>query len=45
MSGLSLALIGAATKQLELVYVWTQARPEAKAIIVCLPSFPSPRGG
>ena len=39
MSGLSLALIGAATKQLELVYVWTQARPEAKAIIVCLAIF------
>ena len=39
MSGLPFALIGAATKQLELLYVWDQARPEAKAIIVCLGIF------
>ncbi|MDR3458406.1 MAG: MotA/TolQ/ExbB proton channel family protein [Verrucomicrobiae bacterium] len=36
MSGLSIALIGAATKQVELLYVWDQARPEAKVIIVLL---------
>lgn len=35
MSGLSLALIGASS-QLELFYVWNQARPEAKVIIVIL---------
>ena len=36
MSGLSIAFIGAATKQVELLYVWDQARPEAKVIIVLL---------
>src|SRR5215469_17547483 len=36
MSGLPLAIIAAASQQLELVYVWTQARPEAKVIIVLL---------
>jgi len=33
MSGLSFALIGAAANQVELLYVWEQARPEAKVII------------
>ena len=36
MSGLSIAFIAAATKQVELLYVWDQARPEAKIIIVFL---------
>ena len=36
MSGLPFALIAAATKQVELLYVWDQARPEAKVIIVLL---------
>jgi len=36
MSGLPLAFIGAATQQVELLYVWSQARPEAKVIIVIL---------
>jgi biopolymer transport protein ExbB/TolQ len=36
MSGLPIALIGAATNVLEPLYVWTQARPEAKVIIVLL---------
>jgi len=39
MSGLSFAVVGAASNQAELVYVWTQATPEAKAIIVCLLIF------
>jgi len=39
MSGLSFAVVGAASNQAELVYVWTQATPEAKAIIVCLILF------
>ena len=36
MSGLSITLIGAAASQSELLYVWEQARPEAKVIIVLL---------
>src|SRR5271157_5054550 len=37
MSGLPLALIGAVPpQQVELLYVWSQARPEAKVIIVLL---------
>ncbi len=36
MSGLSIAFIAAAAKQVELLYVWDQARPEAKVIIVLL---------
>ena len=36
MSGLTFALIAAATKQVELLYVWDQARPEARVIIVLL---------
>jgi biopolymer transport protein ExbB/TolQ len=39
MSGLSFAVVGAASNQAELIYVWTQATPEAKAIIVCLILF------
>jgi len=36
MSGLPLALIGAASSQTELLYIWTRATVEAKAIIVVL---------
>jgi biopolymer transport protein ExbB/TolQ len=36
MSGLSFAVVGAASNQAELIYVWKQATPEAKAIIACL---------
>ncbi|MGA2028804.1 MAG: MotA/TolQ/ExbB proton channel family protein [Verrucomicrobiota bacterium] len=36
MSGLSFTVVGAASNQAELIYVWTQATPEAKAIIACL---------
>jgi biopolymer transport protein TolQ len=39
MSGLPFAFIAATTNQVELLYVWDQARPEAKAIIVCLGVF------
>jgi biopolymer transport protein ExbB/TolQ len=40
MGGLYLfAVAGTAAKQSELVYVWDQATPEAKAIIVCLIFF------
>jgi biopolymer transport protein ExbB/TolQ len=39
MSGLSFTVVGAASNQAELIYVWTQATPEAKAIIVCLILF------
>ncbi|MEI6074946.1 MAG: MotA/TolQ/ExbB proton channel family protein [Verrucomicrobiota bacterium] len=36
MSGLPLALIGAASNQTELIYIWDRATPEAKAIIALL---------
>ncbi|HZF01363.1 MAG TPA: MotA/TolQ/ExbB proton channel family protein [Methylomirabilota bacterium] len=36
MSGLSFVVVGAASNQLELLYVWDKARPEAKVIIVIL---------
>ncbi len=36
MSGLSFALIGAASDQTELLYIWDRATVEAKAIIVLL---------
>src|SRR5580700_4025772 len=36
MSGLSFALFGAASDQTELVYIWTRATVEAKAIIALL---------
>jgi biopolymer transport protein ExbB/TolQ len=39
MSGLSFAVVGAASNQAELIYIWTQATPIAKAIIVCLIFF------
>ena len=39
MSGLSFTVVGAASNQAELIYVWTQATPEAKAIIACLIVF------
>ena len=36
MSGLPIALIGAASNQTELLYIWDRATIEAKAIIVIL---------
>jgi len=36
MNLLSFLVVGATSSQVELVYVWQQARPEAKAIIGCL---------
>jgi biopolymer transport protein TolQ len=36
MNVLSFLVVGAANSQVELLYVWQQARPEAKAIIGCL---------
>ena len=36
MNVLSFSVVGAASNQVELLYVWQQARPEAKAIIACL---------
>lgn len=36
MNVLSFSVVGAASGQVELLYVWQQARPEAKAIIACL---------
>ena len=36
MSGLSHALIGAASNQTELLYIWGRATMEAKAIIALL---------
>ena len=40
MGGLYLfAVVGTASNKAELVYIWEQATPEAKAIIVCLAIF------
>jgi len=39
MSGLSFVVVGAASNQSELLYVWDKATPEAKAIIVFLIFF------
>ncbi len=39
MNVLSFAVVGAASNQAELVYDWTKATPEAKAIIICLVVF------
>jgi biopolymer transport protein ExbB/TolQ len=39
MNGFFSVVVGAASSQAELIYVWTQATPEAKAIIVCLIIF------
>lgn len=36
MNALSFAVVGTASNQAELIYVWKQATPEAKAIIACL---------
>jgi biopolymer transport protein ExbB/TolQ len=36
MNGLSFAVVGAASNQAELIYVWKQATPEGKAVIACL---------
>ena len=36
MKVLSFAVVGAASNQAELVYVWKQATPEAKGVIACL---------
>jgi biopolymer transport protein TolQ len=35
-SGLSFIVVGAASNQAELLYVWKQATPEGKAVIACL---------
>ena len=39
MSSITLFVVGAASSQAELLYVWDKATPEAKAIIVCLLIF------
>jgi biopolymer transport protein ExbB/TolQ len=39
MNALCFAVVGAASQEAELVYIWRQATPEAKAIIVCLILF------
>ena len=40
MEGLCLfAVVGTASNKADLVYIWEQATPEAKAIIVCLVIF------
>lgn len=39
MSSIMFAVVGAASNQAELLYVWDKATPEAKAIIVCLVIF------
>ncbi len=39
INGYFSVVVGAASNQAELIYVWTQATPEAKAIIVCLVVF------
>ncbi|HVU07633.1 MAG TPA: MotA/TolQ/ExbB proton channel family protein, partial [Verrucomicrobiae bacterium] len=36
INGFFSVVVGAASNQAELIYVWKQATPEAKAIIVCL---------
>lgn len=36
---LSFAVVGAASNQAELLYVWKQATPEGKAVIACLAIF------
>src|SRR5471032_323840 len=39
INGFFSVVVGAASNQAELIYVWRQATPEAKAIIVCLLIF------
>jgi biopolymer transport protein ExbB/TolQ len=39
INGYFSVVVGAASNQAELIYVWTQATPEAKAIIACLIVF------
>src|SRR5271154_2724730 len=39
INGYFSVVVGAASNQAELIYVWTQATPEAKAIIGCLVVF------
>ena len=39
MNGLSFVVVGAASNQAELIYVWKQATPEGKAVIACLVVF------
>ena len=36
MNALSFVVVGAASNQAELIYVWKQATPEGKAVIACL---------
>jgi biopolymer transport protein TolQ len=38
-SGLSFVVVGAASNQAELIYIWRQATPEGKAVIACLLVF------
>jgi biopolymer transport protein ExbB/TolQ len=38
-SGLSFVVVGAASNQAELIYIWRQATPEGKAVIACLVVF------
>jgi biopolymer transport protein ExbB/TolQ len=38
-SGLSFVVVGAASNQAELLYIWRQATPEGKAVIACLLVF------
>lgn len=39
INGYFSVVVGAASNQAELIYIWTQATPEAKAIIACLIVF------
>jgi len=39
INGFFSVVVGAASNQAELIYIWRQATPEAKAIIVCLIIF------
>jgi len=39
INGYVCTVVGAASNQAELIYIWTQATPEAKAIIVLLGAF------
>jgi biopolymer transport protein ExbB/TolQ len=39
INGFLSVVVGAASNQAELIYIWTQATPEAKAIIACLIVF------
>jgi len=36
MNGYLCVVVGAASNQAELIYIWKQATPEGKAVIACL---------